>query len=582
MSKKKPWYSRSVSGLRDRSAGNGKRWFVYSITVSVFLILVMRTIKIPIPSRITLTPNSTPSNPFHSFATDQYLEAMSVCLLKGPKQEPPAWIEIYFSMSGEAHEIICIDRVNKLRQVIQPKFCRQQNCQTREYLHSAAKMLQSASRSETDVVVLSRTDINSPRIQLDIYSLQRMVLRDPFRAIAYPDADFGISDKVIVTSAMVLYHLQNLTVDACLNVEGTSLFYRCLFQLLCVHVDILDFDFSETKVTKHTEVECKQVKGSDFISLEAVTKADFCKQDCHLSTLEKYPNTCGLLSKCANLENGWKYWSVQNCGTWHEGDGPNIPLSYVNLVLKPAALNPPPPKWLSTMNPGDLLCTAVIPPKSRLIPSVLEMLKGCDHFLLFSNSSVEYNDVDHSVISWNGSMQVPYGGKFHSALNTPIFLKMYFDWLANNIHKPVWIAKVDPDTVLVPCRLRQALNRSGYNPRSPIMSGTGCGPLEVLSTGALRKYLEIKDRCEKKTLFLYPQEDLYMEYCFKGTSTQFTKLEFNKHGILAIELDGNRGSFAGMERECKRRNSSYTFGHPFKNEYLHKRLVELCSQACLS
>lgn len=87
----------------------------------------------------------------------------------------------------------------------------------------------------------------------------------------------------------------------------------------------------------------------------------------------------------------------------------------------------------------------------------------CDEFTVFSNSTMLL-DTGHRVplhvelLSF--TLAVPYGGKWHTALNTPVFNKIWTKVKDMGIYlKHDWVVKADPDTVWFPKRLVQVLRK---------------------------------------------------------------------------------------------------------------------------
>merc|ERR1719221_1646731 len=91
---------------------------------------------------------------------------------------------------------------------------------------------------------------------------------------------------------------------------------------------------------------------------------------------------------------------------------------------------------------------------------------GCDGFTVFSNMAValgRWGGGDGPAIVSEvieGSLHVEYGGKWHTALNTGVFIRV---WQAvvklATFERHDWTVRADPDAVFFPDRLRSLLSR---------------------------------------------------------------------------------------------------------------------------
>lgn len=86
---------------------------------------------------------------------------------------------------------------------------------------------------------------------------------------------------------------------------------------------------------------------------------------------------------------------------------------------------------------------------------------ACDEFCVFSNSSILVDTGKPSPLSVSLvdiSLSVPYGGKWHTALNTGIFNKIWQEVVSlGRYSKHDWVVKADSDTVFFPDRLKEVL-----------------------------------------------------------------------------------------------------------------------------
>mmetsp|Transcript_97916 Transcript_97916/g.204224 ORF Transcript_97916/g.204224 Transcript_97916/m.204224 type:complete len:900 (+) Transcript_97916:190-2889(+) len=111
----------------------------------------------------------------------------------------------------------------------------------------------------------------------------------------------------------------------------------------------------------------------------------------------------------------------------------------------------------------------------------------CDGYAVFSNVSMNLGSVkgDGPEVSTQlvpGSLSVPYGGKWYTALNTGIFLKV---WKAVYNHggyaQHDWVVKADADCVFFPSRLHDVLMREPMN-SIPLLqrdAGAKCGNCQL-------------------------------------------------------------------------------------------------------
>lgn len=109
----------------------------------------------------------------------------------------------------------------------------------------------------------------------------------------------------------------------------------------------------------------------------------------------------------------------------------------------------------------------------------------CDDFTVFSNETMHIGHwnqtgpiVATSVVK--GSLQCPLGGKWHTALNTEIFLRIWAAVVAlGAFRRHDWTVKADPDSVFFPERLRSLLSRAPMAEvpllQKPSSASEGCG-----------------------------------------------------------------------------------------------------------
>jgi len=181
-----------------------------------------------------------------------------------------------------------------------------------------------------------------------------------------------------------------------------------------------------------------------------------------------------------------------------------------------------------------LFCTSIMLWWTYEVDLLKEHLKhkvgifACTEWAVYSNKEVSLGNQDGKTLHndvMNGSLKCKFGGKAHTALNTPVF-RRFWDALQINPKswRNDWIVKADPDTVFFPDRLREMLTYrwkdSQGNP-GYAMWLNNCqlglhGPLEVFSKQAFGVYHKKKDMCHDLTDD-YPQEDAWLGACFGKT-----------------------------------------------------------------
>lgn len=154
---------------------------------------------------------------------------------------------------------------------------------------------------------------------------------------------------------------------------------------------------------------------------------------------------------------------------------------------------------------------------------------ACDGFTIFTNSSTEFGTgkpmpVNVSLVKT--SLEVPLGGRWWTALNTPTLLVVWKEVDRLGTYKDYdWTVKLDVDTVFLPERLRQLLRVR--RPMSEVKSAAvehamylnNCeyglhGPIEVLSQAGVTAFLMQMSRCDDLAKQPYG-EDTYLDHCLR-------------------------------------------------------------------
>lgn len=116
-----------------------------------------------------------------------------------------------------------------------------------------------------------------------------------------------------------------------------------------------------------------------------------------------------------------------------------------------------------------LFCYSLMMPSGYELQLVRAQVKqavgifGCDGFAIFSNRSISvglWNGTGTEVVTVSipGSLSVPKGGKWFTALNTGVFLRVWRALVAHGgFLEHDWTVKADPDCVFFPERLRDVL-----------------------------------------------------------------------------------------------------------------------------
>lgn len=143
----------------------------------------------------------------------------------------------------------------------------------------------------------------------------------------------------------------------------------------------------------------------------------------------------------------------------------------------------------------------------------------CDFPALLSEKRFLFRGGEHSIWTRSiGDMGCSYGGKWHLALNSEIFLRawkrvfMDADYLLAK-----WTVKLDPDTVFLPSRLLAILH--GSDPRSKVYFNN-CdeglhGPIEVVARGGMETFADGVLDCERALRKEWADwgEDVFLRHC---------------------------------------------------------------------
>jgi len=123
---------------------------------------------------------------------------------------------------------------------------------------------------------------------------------------------------------------------------------------------------------------------------------------------------------------------------------------------------------------------------------------GCDEYSVYSNLSLEVAPQVRTLIV-RSNLTCHKGGEFQTALNTDIFMAVWEKVMTDGrylLHD--WTAKVDPDSVFFPVRLRGILLRYIEDVHGVYLNNCHRGmhgPLEVFSRVAVQRWASGRERC---------------------------------------------------------------------------------------
>jgi len=313
------------------------------------------------------------------------------------------------------------------------------------------------------------------------------------------------------------------------------------------------------------------------------------------------------LQDCASGDPSWKNWNMVDGGADQKAPHRIKWATHPEkcLDIKDARTDPGNALQISDCNPGmgaqvftvqpvnrvpeakpSLFCTAMMMPagyEQQMLTAQSAKNVGifaCDDTAILSNVSITIPGIRPVTTQLvPGSLQVPYGGKWHSALNTDVFIR-FWDVVIQDPRSTTfsWTVKVDPDCVFFPDRLRDVLIHE-----YPPLGETGpaflnnCylgmhGPIEVLSKQAVALYKQGKLTCRTGAPYTHKQEDFYFRECW-------ALLGIAKVDVFNILFESN---YACNERPTTRDGRHPCFSrqvsfHPFKSTEAwfecHKRAI---------
>jgi len=320
--------------------------------------------------------------------------------------------------------------------------------------------------------------------------------------------------------------------------------------------------------------KCLGVSGANLKDLEVVD----CDPQSEQQAFRLTKGNKGLLkwshgeSKCFDTENGrvdaGNKMVLKDCVFWPEKTSQQF---VVEDVPKPSKVRDLEQREAKNITGPSLYCVSLMlfwTYEVDMLRSHLAKKVGifaCDDWAVYSNQTVELAPgTQNSVMA--GSLKAKIGGKYHTALNTPVFRRFWWQLIKDGkAWKHDWIVKMDPDAVFFPDRLKEMLANE-YPPKGSPNAAVwlnNCqlglhGPIEVFTTEALGIYQDRVADCDEVAK-KHGQEDVYLDRCF-------TALGVVKVDALNLLLESEwacneRPSSSSDMPPCYDRQVSF---HPFK------------------
>jgi hypothetical protein len=232
-------------------------------------------------------------------------------------------------------------------------------------------------------------------------------------------------------------------------------------------------------------------------------------------------------------------------------------------LIEELRLAPRPTRARENIDPNSLFCFMLVVPwgdEPEIVKWQKDAEKGifaCDRYAVYSNTS-DINGLSGVRIQVvQTDLHCELGGKWHTRLNTPIFIKLWEQVVRDGQYKTTaWTVKLDPDSVFFPERLRDVIASPSHRAaqESNGLFADNCeyrhslhGPIELLSRRALETYaVGHAEICSQP-----PQEDVYLRLCLLKLGVRLVQ----DYTLLAEEY-----CYWDWE-SCK--SSRVTF-HPFK------------------
>mmetsp|Transcript_47631 Transcript_47631/g.149703 ORF Transcript_47631/g.149703 Transcript_47631/m.149703 type:complete len:302 (-) Transcript_47631:179-1084(-) len=233
---------------------------------------------------------------------------------------------------------------------------------------------------------------------------------------------------------------------------------------------------------------------------------------------------------------------------------------------------PQPPPYADT---PSLFCVSVMMPRGYekgLLEDQYSHEVGifqCNDFAVYSNESITLHAGSKTVNTtvMEGTLKVKFGGQWHSALNTDIFIRFWGKIVEDpRTWENKWTVKIDPDAVYFPSRLHEILRNRWYSgdPKAAVYLNN-ChrgmhGPIEVVSQQGLRVYKKRWEECRHGEPYKHKQEDFYFRKCWALLNIS----KVNVYNLLFENLYAcdERSDTRDGRHPCFSRQVSF---HPFKS-----------------
>lgn len=177
----------------------------------------------------------------------------------------------------------------------------------------------------------------------------------------------------------------------------------------------------------------------------------------------------------------------------------------------------------TTVATDSLFCFALVMPEGYEVGMIKWLHKKqkslflCEKHAIYSNVTLDLPGLHNSIVKT--SLYAPIGGQWYTALNTPIFQKLWVQVIDDGVYKQTaWTVKLDVDAVFLPGRLQELVRGDDYKDaqggaghflNNCEVKGSLHGPIEVLSRKALEVYGEHYEGCDQS----WQQEDVFMRMC---------------------------------------------------------------------
>jgi len=171
--------------------------------------------------------------------------------------------------------------------------------------------------------------------------------------------------------------------------------------------------------------------------------------------------------------------------------------------------------------------------------------------------------VTHSI---GGDLFVEFGGKWHTAMNTDIFIRVWATVIKMGTFRDhAWTVKADPDAVFFPARLRQMVVDEPSGPLYLNNCKFGLhGPIEVMSKEALDVWHEKSGHCEdiRKAGMDMSRDQSDADHAYG--EDEYIHRCFDKIGVGRVDELGLLLSETACQQETVPCDEGKVSFHPFK------------------